>query len=114
MPSPATRHRLIHRQKGWPELGRTEVAASLGLSPAAARLLRHIPYFEDSETMQILPSAQPHSYTESQRIAPYAERGKRSGAGDDNDNDDYMRIFSPGTGRKLRAFVVGPYVFCCL
>lgn len=41
---------LLHPPpKGWPELGRAEVAAGLGLSDAAVRLLRHIPYFEDSE-----------------------------------------------------------------
>ncbi|KAK7936731.1 uncharacterized protein PG986_015169 [Apiospora aurea] len=77
---------LLHPPpEGWPELGRPEVAAGLGLSDEAMRLLRHIPYFEGSEAVQILPDVQPHSYIEPQRIELYAERGKRSSAAGDTD-----------------------------
>ncbi|KAK8061070.1 hypothetical protein PG997_015291 [Apiospora hydei] len=71
---------LFPPPEGWPELGRAEVAAGLGFSDEVMRLLRHIPYFEDSEAVQILPDVQPHSYIEPQRIELYAELGKRSSA----------------------------------
>ncbi|KAK8022111.1 hypothetical protein PG993_012878 [Apiospora rasikravindrae] len=69
---------LLHPPPGgWPELSRPEVVAGLDLSDEVIRLLCHIPYFEDSEDVQILPDVQPHSYIEPQRIELYAERGKK-------------------------------------
>ncbi|KAL7629677.1 hypothetical protein AAE478_001200 [Parahypoxylon ruwenzoriense] len=63
--------------EGWPQLTTNpDVVTSLGLSDEAVNLIRHIPYFEDSDALQILPDVQPKSYIEDQRLLAAASQHK--------------------------------------
>ncbi|KAI0838304.1 hypothetical protein F5Y06DRAFT_269102 [Hypoxylon sp. FL0890] len=67
---------LLHPPpEGWPQLtADSDVVARRGFSDEAINLIRHIPYFENSDALQILPDVQPKSYIEEQRLLTAARQ----------------------------------------
>ncbi|KAI4871185.1 hypothetical protein F4820DRAFT_8721 [Hypoxylon rubiginosum] len=72
--------KLLHPPpEGWPQLtADCDVVACLGLNDEALHLIRHIPYFEFSDSLHILPDVQPKSYIDDQRLMA-AARQRSSG-----------------------------------
>ncbi|KAI1210175.1 uncharacterized protein F4807DRAFT_424113, partial [Annulohypoxylon truncatum] len=71
------RSELLHPPpEGWPQLNDPDVVAGFGFSDEALELIRHIPYFECSERVQILPDVEPHNYIERDLLPGVADRGK--------------------------------------
>ncbi|XDG05231.1 hypothetical protein ABKA04_004846 [Annulohypoxylon sp. FPYF3050] len=78
--------------EGWPQLNDPDVAAGYGYNEDCLKLMRHIPYFEYSEGMQILPDVEPCNYIDKLRHRIAKETGeyiRRGGdMADSKDSED--------------------------
>ncbi|KAI1777188.1 hypothetical protein F4818DRAFT_340594 [Hypoxylon cercidicola] len=77
--------------EGWPQLtADSDVVTALGLNDESLNLLRHIPYFEFSDSLHILPGVQPRSYVDDQRrmAAARQRNAERGGESEQASNSD--------------------------
>ncbi|XXG95827.1 hypothetical protein Hte_002098 [Hypoxylon texense] len=93
--------KLLHPPpEGWPQLtANGDVAARLGLGDEPLNLIRHIPYFEFSDSLHILPDVQPKSYIDDQRrMAAARQRGAERGGGESDEAQTSSSSSSSNTG----------------
>ncbi|KAI6081543.1 hypothetical protein F4821DRAFT_248980 [Hypoxylon rubiginosum] len=84
---------LLHPPpEGWPQLHDPDVVLGLGYSDEALNLIRHIPYFEQSDIFQIMPDVQPKSYIEVFHLERYANWGRILRSGSYNEPEDERGI----------------------
>ncbi|KAI0101945.1 hypothetical protein F4776DRAFT_497021 [Hypoxylon sp. NC0597] len=79
----ATYSKLLYPPpEGWPQLAGDDMAAGLLHSEEAVKLIRHMPYFDMPDMIQILPDVEPISYIDEERVRRFAYVGKalRNGA----------------------------------
>ncbi|OTA94879.1 hypothetical protein M434DRAFT_394249 [Hypoxylon sp. CO27-5] len=79
----ATYSKLLYPPpEGWPQLADPDVVTGMFSTEEAMRLMRHIPYFEASDMVQIFPDVEPISHIDEERVrySAYVGEALRNGA----------------------------------
>ncbi|KAI1140796.1 hypothetical protein F5Y05DRAFT_287078 [Hypoxylon sp. FL0543] len=97
---------LLHPPpEGWPQLSADSgLVSGLGFSDEALNLIRHIPYFENSDLLQILPDVQPCSYIENQRLLAVANQRNSEQGGDGGETSPPPHLVLLGQIPQQREF----------
>ncbi|KAI1082487.1 hypothetical protein F5B20DRAFT_531518 [Whalleya microplaca] len=87
---------------GWPQLTDPDVVTGLGFSDDALDLVRHIPYFENSDIFHIVPNVQPKSYIGELRLEAAANLGEsvRNGESHQASNPHIVLLGYRAPGRE--------------